>query len=197
MERNVEKQLAQVVERHRNNNDIEQLISGYKICAKTEGKSPGTLTTYVTAFKRFVHFLKANKCCHDVTEISTKVIRDYILYLQQSKTFLQHPFTGPQNKTLEGHSINCYLRALGAFWSWLVREEIVQSNPFSKIVIPKPPKKIIPAFSDTQIQTLLRGISTNYKIGFRDYTIVLILLDTGIRASELACLTLDDINLCK
>ena len=75
MEGSLEKQLAQVVERHRNNNDIEQLIWGYKVCAKTEGKSPGTLGIYITALKRFIHFLKVNEYCQDVTEINTQVIR--------------------------------------------------------------------------------------------------------------------------
>jgi len=103
MAENLEKQLANVLERHRNNNDIEQLIWGYKVCAKTEGKTTGTLGIYITALKRFINFLKVNKYCQDVTEINTQVIREYVLYLQQTKTFVQHPFTKPQNKTLAGH----------------------------------------------------------------------------------------------
>jgi hypothetical protein len=53
----------------------------------------------------------------DVTGIGPEEIREFISYLQNTKAFMEHPFTGPQQKGLAGHTINCYLRAIRAFWS--------------------------------------------------------------------------------
>lgn len=111
------------------------------------------------------------------------------------KAYEHHPFTSPQDKGLSGHAINCYLRAIRAFWSWLVHEETILSNPFAKVRIPKPPKKVIPSFSESQIQALLGVIRTSTPVGFRDWTMILTLFDTGMRASELVNLKLEDVNL--
>jgi site-specific recombinase XerD len=54
-----------------------------------------------------------------------------------------------------------------------------------------PPKKVIPAFSSQQIEQLLKVINTKTKVGYRNFTIVLTLLDTGLRISELCMLRMD------
>ena len=59
--------------------------------------------------------------------------------------------------------------------------------------IPRPARKIIPTFSDFQIQQLLNVIDTRVPEGYRNYTIILTLLDTGMRVSELCHLKVDNI----
>lgn len=93
------------------------------------------------------------------------------------------------------HAINCYLRAVRAFWSWLVFEEIIETNPFDRIKIPKLPKRVIVLFTDEQIKNLLATIDTHSPTGFRDRVIILTLLDTGLRVSELCNLKCEDTNL--
>ena len=110
---------------------------------------------------------------------------------------MNQPFTGPQNKGLTGHTINCYLRALRAFWSWLIYEEYIDINPFAKIKVPKPPKKVIMPFSQEQISALLASIDTKSATGFRDWVLTLTLLDTGIRVSELTELKQEDTDLVR
>ncbi|MFC1956777.1 tyrosine-type recombinase/integrase [Chloroflexota bacterium] len=176
--------------------DLDGLIYGYKLCARSEGKSPKTILITITALRSLLRFLRSNRHSINVCEINTDRLREYVLYLQQVKKFAHHPFTKPQDKGLSGQSVNCYLRAIRAFWSWLVNEELVSSNPFSRIKIPKPPKKVIPTFSEPQIQALLSTIRVSNPIGFsRDHIILLTLLDTGMRAGELISITLKDLNL--
>ncbi len=195
METTLEQQLNGIIKRKSQATQLDNLIEGYKLCARTEGKSPKTIRITTTAVTTFRDSLNAKRFSSDVTEIGTQELREFILHLQQVKAFEHHRFTRPQNKGLSGHAINCYLRAVRAFWSWLVREEIILSNPFTKVRIPKPPKKIIPTFSESQIQALLGVIDTSSSAGFRDWTMLLTLLDTGLRASELVGLTLNEVNL--
>ena len=58
---------------------------------------------------------------------------------------------------------------------------------------PRPSRKVIPTFSDFQIQQLLNAIDTRTAEGYRDYALILILLDTGIRVSELCNLKLKNL----
>ncbi len=70
------------------------------------------------------------------------------------------------------------------------------SSLFSKVKIPKAPKKVIATFSDNQLNAILKTIKNNaMPAGFRDWAMILMLLDTGLRASELVGLTMDNVNL--
>ena len=137
---------------------IINLLDTYQIQAKTEGKSPHTIRIYTTALNILQRFLERKGYPTDVTRIGTEAIREFIGYLQNTRAFMEHPFTGPQKKGLTGHTINCYLRAIRAFWSWLEAEEFIETNPFDRIMVPKPPKKVIMPFSEDQIRALLSVI---------------------------------------
>ncbi|HUU62881.1 MAG TPA: tyrosine-type recombinase/integrase [Dehalococcoidia bacterium] len=195
MAKNIQEQLNRIVERKSRVTHLDNLIQGYRLYARTEGKSPKTITITTTAVTTLRDFLESKAFSTDVADIGIQELREFILYLQQVKAYQHHPYTKPQDRQLSGHAINCYLRAIRAFWSWLMREEIILSNPFIKLRIPKPPKKVIPTFSESQIQALLGVIRTSTPIGFRDWTMVLTLLDTGLRASELVGFTLNNVNL--
>jgi site-specific recombinase XerD len=123
MTANVQQEVNQIVELKSRATRLDNLPQGYRLCARTEGKSEKTIRIYTTALTTLRDFLKARRYPADVTEIGAHELREFILHLQQVKAFEHHPFTKPQDKGLSGHAVNCYLRAIRAFWSWLVREE--------------------------------------------------------------------------
>ncbi len=195
MTTNLQQELTCIVEYKDRATQLTSLIQGYRLCARTEGKSDKTVLITISALNKLQRFLGENGYPADVAEIGVRELREFILYLQQVRAFEHHPYTEPQTRGLSGHAINTYLRAIRAFWSWLVREEIITSNPFCRVKIPKPPKKVMATFSDKQLTAMLKAINNTTPAGFRDRTIMLMLLDTGLRASELVGLALDNINL--
>ena len=172
---------------------LEHLIAGYQLCAATEGKSHNAIAIVTNSVSYFQGFLTSQGISPDVTQISQREIRAFILYLRQKRCFSNHRFNHVQDRGLSGHTINCYLRSLRIFFSWLVSEGIIESNPFERVKIPRTPKKVTPTFSDSQIQQLVGVIDTRTAEGYRDYTIILTLLDTGIRVSELCSLRLGNL----
>ncbi len=195
MTANIQQEINHIVELKSRANRLDNLIQGYRLCARTEGKSDKTIRITVTALNTLKDFLESKEYSTDVIDIGARELREFILHLQEVRAFEHHPFTKPQSRGLSGYAVNCYLRAIRAFWSWLVREEIIISSPFSKVRIPKPPKKIIATFSDKQLTAMLKAINIATPAGFRDWTMILMLLDTGLRASELTGLTVVDVNL--
>jgi len=141
----------------------------------------------------FLDFLASQGISTDATQITRHQIRAFILYLQQKRCFSDHRFNHTQDRGLSGYTINCYLRSLRVFLSWLVSEDIIECNPFDRVKIPRPPRKVIPAFSDSQFQRLLNAIDTRTAEGYRDYAIILTLLDTALRVSELCNLKLGNL----
>ena len=175
--------------------DLERLLQGYRLFAKTEGKSERTIAIVVSSVTYLERFLSSEGLARDAALIGPSQIRAFILHLQCKKCFSYHRFTKPQEKGLSGHTINCYLRSIRSFWSWLVREELVEASPFARVRIPKCPRKVIPTFSNDQIGQLLATMDTSTPEGCRDQAIILTLLDTALRVSELAGTTLDDLRL--
>lgn len=176
-------------------NQLDKLLEGYRLSAQSEGKSPNTIAIVAASVRYLQEFLTANNRSTNVSEVGVEELWRFIVYLRERPRFAHHRFTRPQGGHLSGHTINGYLRALRAFWSWLKREDFIEENPFTRLKIPKAPKKVIPIFTEEQLHQLFAAIDVTSPTGYRDYTIILTLLDTGIRCSELTGLKVADVNL--
>ena len=194
MDREIE-QFIQEVLRGKPKTDLEHLVEGYRLCARSEGKSISTIVLVEASARYLADFLKANGMSTDVKEIGLEQLRRFNLHLQERQRFAKHPFTKPQGGHLSGHTINGYMRALRAFWSWLEAEGFIENNPCSVLKIAKVPKRVIPTFSAEQLASLVEAIDVSTPEGVRNYAIVLLLVDTGLRVSELIHLKVDDVNL--
>jgi len=95
METRIEEQLDRIIQRKSRATRLDNLIQGYRLYARTEGKSPKTIRITTTAVNTLRDFLEARGLPTDVTEIDTQELREFILHLQQVKTFEHHRFTRP------------------------------------------------------------------------------------------------------
>ena len=175
--------------------ESERLVYGYQICVSTEGNSPAAIRVVKDAIKYFQRFLDSHCPGMPLTAVTAQEIRAYTYYLQHKQCYLTHPTTPVQDRLLSGHTVNTYVRSLRAFYSWLVSEEIIQSHPFTKVKIPRCPKRVVATFSPSQLRDLLGVINTNTRDGYRNQAIILTMLDTGLRLSELCGMKMDDLSL--
>jgi len=166
-------------------------LAAYRICAKAEGKSPKTIRWVTSSVGYFSDFLGDNQ---KITTITANDLRHFIIALQERSKFQNHPFNKPQKEKLSGQSIETYCRGIRAFFGYLYREGLIESNPIEKVKIPKVPKKVVPTFSEKEIEKLLAQADKRTDRGFRDYAIMLTFYDTGIRLSELAGLKEADVD---
>ena len=181
------------------------MLEGWCLAANAEAKSPLTFSHTVSAVARLNNFLLEN-ACHiikhslgrdqiDVSEIGPDEIRAFTVHLQGSPCFERHPNRAPEARPLSGFTVNSYLRAVRAFFSWLADEEIIPESPFTRVRIPRPPRKIIATFSPAQFQALIAAADATTAGGYRNLTILTVLLDTGLRVSELTGLALENVDL--
>ncbi|MGG4141755.1 tyrosine-type recombinase/integrase [Paenibacillus algorifonticola] len=85
-------------------------------------------------------------------------------------------------------------RSWRAFFNWMHSECFVEKNPFVGIGKEKSERSIIETFSNAQMKSLLNAPNRSTFTGLRDYTIMLTLLDTGIRISELEGIDLHHVD---
>jgi len=86
------------------------------------------------------------------------------------------------------------LAALRSFCTWLCRTGVLASNPARAIRNPKAPQHLPRFLSEPEIQALLESPGETDD-GRRDRAILELLYATGLRASELTGLDLDDVDL--
>lgn len=157
------------------------LVDNYKfflVYCKVEGFSPHTITNYQNILPSFISFLQKKKEIHRAVDITTQHVYAYLL------TFKDR---------VGACSYYDYFKMIKRFLSWLVEQEIIAESPAAKIKSPKIPKTVITPFTQDDIKKLLL-ICDHTVMGLRNRAIILMLLDTGLRLSELVSIQIDDVD---
>src|SRR5699024_3444636 len=90
---------------------------------------------------------------------------------------------------------NVRLRAIRALFGYLTTMKYIAVNPLSKYPLLKVRSANIEAFNMSQLRKLLNAPDRRTFTGLRDYTMMLLLVETGLRLSEVTAVQLDDVNL--
>jgi integrase/recombinase XerD len=171
---------------------LQDALVAYKTYAKAEGKSHKTIAWITSSVNYFADFLGPDQ--QSMAEISGNDLRRFIIALQGKQRLSHHPYAKPQAGKLSPQSIETYCRAVRAFFGYMHREGFIETNPMEKVKMPKVPETVVPTFSEREIERLLAQPDRNSDEGFRDYAIMLALVDTGVRISELATLKVDGVD---
>ncbi len=173
----------------------ENLLAQYRLSLEVANRSPKTISWYLPILRRFFGFLKEKGYSIDITKIGRDELRAYIKYLQETERWANKPGNGKNRGKMSAYSIQGHTRALKAYWSWLVREGYIKINPLENIPLPKVPQYVIRTLTCEQINKLLSAIDKSTPLGFKYYCIILLLVDTGMRISELVNIKVSDVDI--
>jgi site-specific recombinase XerD len=169
---------------------ISQALVGFDLAIRARRLSEHTHLDYFSTFRKFQAWLEDDRYIRDIKP-------DDIRHFLDSHE-------GISNKTL----LNYYV-GLSALWSWAIQEGYVSTHVVRAVTPPKPEKRVITPFSDNDIRALLAALGTcqTYRRGAstglhhslpnpeRNEAIIFLLLDTGIRVSELCTLSMRMLDL--
>ena len=174
---------------------IDELTSRYEISNCAECKSPKTVAWYSDMLRSFSTYMKAKQHSYHLSAFTIDTVRNYILYLRNKPKYQGHPYTPEQDKLLSPKTVQCHIRALKAFASWLYAEGHTTENRLKNLRLPKAPTKMIEPLTPEEINKATNSINKNSPTGVRNHAILVTLLDSGLRASEVATVTLSNLNL--
>jgi len=182
---------------------LTQVIEGFTLDAQARHLAPGTLADYGNSFRRLMAELGPDR---PFTEIGTAELRAFMAGLARPAA----P-DGVASRAARAigkkQALNIHT-GLCALWTWAVREGITGVHAMRLIPRPRPEQRAIQPFSLADVRALLeacdrcreyrrpgqvthtRGRPTSE----RDRAMILLLLDTGIRASELCGIRLRDLD---
>lgn len=158
--------------------DLTKLVTHFAQSNRAEGKSPKTITWYTEMLTDFARFLESKGCRGVLSEFDIETVRDFVVYEQER---------GMSPYTVQGK-----VRALKAFSSWLFREAYMSDNLLSNFKLPRVPTNLIEPLTSAEIDQLVDCQNPLTAIGCRDIAILIVMLDTGVRLSELCGLRFDD-----
>lgn len=154
---------------------MDKLIEEFLDHLKYErGYSDNTTSSYR---RDLAHFKKHLEQLHvaSVSSITRPVVSGFV--------------TSLLSMGLEAASVERHIAAVKSFFAYLIREGKVQANPTSDVKLPRKSKKLPKALTMMEAKNLVECPKSA-----RDKAIMELLYATGIRASELIGLTLNDVN---
>jgi len=90
-------------------------------------------------------------------------------------------------------TVNAYFRCLRAFSNFCLEEGLMQASPLRNVKAPRVPVDQVQPLSPEQVQALVDG-ARRARAPERDVAVILLLVDTGMRCSELSALRLGDVD---
>jgi site-specific recombinase XerD len=174
--------------------DLGTLIKYFDTCNRSDGKSKDTIRWYNQTLKQFEEFLAETGRPTSIEDLGEPEVREYIIYLQGRCRWPDNPHVSLNNKPLSAISIQTYVRALRAFFKWLWNEGYTENNRLASLKPPKAPDKLVQILTPQEISDIFRSINTSTPVGARNYSMLMLFLDSGLRCSELRRFSLDDIN---
>lgn len=159
---------------------IENAFNEFIITQKLRGNSDKTISYYSNCLKPFIKYF-GNEC--SVECLSLSEVRKYALNLCQ--------------REITSNSVKTYLKGVKAFLSWLYDEEYINENLGEKLKLPKAQRKTIDTLNPKEIELLFKSFDTKSYLGLRNYCICALMLDSGLRKSEIVNLKLNDIHIAE
>jgi integrase/recombinase XerD len=91
-------------------------------------------------------------------------------------------------------SVKRFYVCLKTFFRFLEGEKVLTANPMAFVEKPRAPKVLIRPLSQEQVRVLLAQADTKTFVGLRNWVMMLLLVDSGLRLSELLGIRSQDVD---
>lgn len=158
----------------------EFLLDEYRVFLKTQWLTINTIDFYISYLQRFIRYSKLKELDEFKNFLKIKVA--------YNKLF---------DRTLKNNTLDKYRKSLIKYYSFLIDNEMCESNFWRKLLKVKIPKQLPSSLSLEDINTINEFILKDYEIDFyryRAYMIFNTFLYTGLRKFELILLKKKNID---
>jgi site-specific recombinase XerD len=160
---------------------INVVIEAYLSACDAEGKSPRTISAYGETLRQFMDVVTRRGLSASVDGFTSQDVYSFLQAVSERGVSLA--------------TRHRRYREVRAFFSWCERMGMIERNPFSGIPNVRQEQKVVQPFTPDEIGRLLSVCVGDTEYDARNKAIILVLLDTGLRSSELRQLEMQDVDL--
>lgn len=177
---------------------LELLFEHFYHAKIAEGRAERTLEMYRESFRYLCGFMTEQGLELTFTAATTETLRSFIAWMLHSKRkFDGHPHKNERNMTigLSPVTVNTKFGKLRTMFTFWEDEGLTPNNPCAKIRKVKEPVKEMRVLSSDEFKLLLSQPDQRTYVGFRDYVIMNVLIDTMARINEVLSLTVNAVDM--
>ena len=160
--------------------DIRSELPRFRKHLHAERKSPRTVESYGESAQQLAAFLEAQGMPQTASSIRREHIEAFLADLS--------------GRGRSAATVALRYRSLRVLFRWLEEEGEVTDSPMRKMKAPNVPIQPVPVLTEAEIKAMLataKGASFDDR---RDSALMLLFYDTGARLSEIANLTMEDVD---
>lgn len=153
-----------------------------------KGVSPNSIRAYRDTFKLFLPFA-ASHCKIKLGSLSLNHLTPEVIL-----SFLDHLESERKNTAKTRNHRLAAIKSLAKMIRFMYPQWSASMDKIIFIPQKRTQRQLIGFLYPEEIDTVLNAVDMNTALGFRDYTILQLLFESGARASEIAALNLDYLN---
>ncbi len=151
-----------------------------------------TAKIYADAVEDFLRFALPENTAGSASSIPDKEILDSLKF-----QVIRGYVSSMMDRNLDPRTVNLHLSALSTFCSYLVKQDMLPSNPVKEVTRPKEKKRLPSFFTPEALKQYFDSPVADDYASVRNRLIVTMLFDTGLRRAEAASLRTGDIDLSR
>ena len=159
---------------------IEIWVESFLKERTAQNLAKGTVEFYRDKLREWVTYFDSQEIKF-ISQINPNNLRDFLILLEE-----------------RGHNsggIHAFYRSMKTFLRWYWDEmDLETKNPISKVKAPRLTEEPLEGISKEDFALLVSQCKRNNFYGERDRAILLFLVETGVRASELCSINIEDVN---
>lgn len=190
----------------KNKKEMEDSISDFMFYCESKNLRKKTMMSYEATLKLFYRYLQDNFKVEKLDAITDKMCIDYINYTKErgKYTFVadddrknfNNPFgRSDYGKKISITTINNYIRNLKVFFNYLLDERIIKRNPMDFIKELKSKRIPKDQLTDEEFNKIIKCLDLTKFSEYRDYIVIQLIMDSGMRVGECLSITIKDIDL--
>jgi integrase/recombinase XerC len=159
---------------------MQELLDRFLSYMEAQNASPYTIKNYGNDIGQFLDYCR-EQGVNALEQIDRSLLRNYLAELD-SVGYVKA-------------SISRRVAELRSFGNYLVREKVLDRNPFRTVSAPRVPQRLPKYLTVAEVDALVAVPDTTTPLGLRDRAVIEVLYGAGLRVSELVGLDASDADL--
>lgn len=160
--------------------ELADLAASFARSLRAEMRAPRTVKLYGISVRMYSDWLVSTSRPATLDQMTRDSVREWLAYLGQDR---------------EASTVRTRFKGLHRFCGWLVDEGELTVSPMAGMSAPEASAKPVPVLDDEELGALLKTCAGRDFNDRRDEAMLRVLLDAGVRVSELCGLKVADVDL--